>query len=73
MSLEQWDRTVGHHLHMIEAGAEMAARHADRLLARPDFETLAQDELARAEKILESALRKLREAGASYGSKEVGS
>ena len=28
MTLEQWDRTVGHNLQFIEAGAEMAARHA---------------------------------------------
>lgn len=71
MTLEEWDKSVGHHLHLIEAGAEMAARHADQLLVRPDWETLAQDELARTERVLENALRTVRAARASYGSKDV--
>lgn len=72
LALDEWDRGVGYHLHLIEAGAEMAARHADRLLSRPDWETLAQNELAKAEKVLECALQQVREARASYGSKDIG-
>jgi hypothetical protein len=71
MTLEEWDISVGHHLHMIEAGAEMASRHADRLLSRPNWETLAEGELARTETVLENALRAVRAARASYGSKDI--
>jgi hypothetical protein len=70
--LEKWDQGIGYHLHLIEAGAEMAARHANRLLSRPDWETLAQNELAMVEKVLEDALQKVRDARASYGSKAIG-
>lgn len=71
LTLEQWDRSVGHHLHLIEAGAEMTARHARQLLARPDWETLAQDEMQKTEKVLEGALGVVRAALADYGSKPL--
>jgi S-methylmethionine-dependent homocysteine/selenocysteine methylase len=71
MTLEQWDLAVGHHLEFIEAGAEMAARHSRQLLARPDWETLAEAELAKVEKVLENALQQVRAARASYGSKDI--
>lgn len=69
--MPRWYLDVSKHLQLIEAGAEMAARHAGKLVSRPKFETLAEDELAKAETILENALRAVRAARASYGSKDV--
>jgi hypothetical protein len=64
---------MGYHLQMIEAGAEMTARHAGRLFERPDWETLAEDELAKAEKVLADALLRVRAARELYRRKNIGS
>lgn len=56
MSLDDWDRNVRPHLQFISAGAEMSARHARLLLAKPDFETLAGDDLRKVRMTLETAL-----------------
>jgi hypothetical protein len=69
-TMSRWYFDISKHLQLIEAGAEMAARHAGRLVAKPNFETLAEDELAKAERILEKALQDVREARAKYGSKD---
>lgn len=69
MTLVEWDQTIGKNLQFIEAGAEMAARHARMLPLKPAFETKAQDELAQARKVLESALQKIIAAQTAYESK----
>lgn len=71
MTLADWDETVGKNLKFIEAGAEMAARHARMLLCKPDFETKAQEELAMARKVLESALGSIIAAEAVYENKPL--
>lgn len=60
LSLERWDYLVGQHLQGISAGAEMCERHAHQMAFRPDFETLALDDLERAEKTIAAALEKIR-------------
>ena len=57
-------------LHFISMGAEMASRNARALPFKPPFKTAAQDELEDAERALEEALQKVREAMASYNSKD---
>lgn len=72
MTLIEYDQTIGRNLQFIEAGAEMAARHARALLSKPAFETKAQDELAQARKVLESALGSIIAAEALYEAKPTG-
>jgi hypothetical protein len=69
--LETWDARVKPHLDFIEAGANMAVRHAQALPFKPDFVTFAQDNLSEAERVLETALQKVREALKEYSSKKV--
>jgi len=69
MTLIDWDQRVGKNLQFIEAGAEMAARHARMLPFKPPFETKAQDELAHARKVLESALASIIAAEIIYETK----
>jgi hypothetical protein len=70
MTLFDWDATVKPHLHFIEAGAAMAARHASLLPCRPDFATIAQDELAKSRAVLEAALQNIIAAQAVYENKK---
>jgi hypothetical protein len=67
--LIEWDRTVSPHLQFIEAGCEMAARHAGFLPVRPAFESKAEIELARTRKVLETALANIIKAQERYASK----
>ena len=60
-----------HHLLYLGAGAEMASRHARALPFRLPYKTAAQDELEDAEKALEVALQKVREAMVEYGRKPL--
>ena len=62
MTLEQWDADVGRHLQMIEAGAEIVARHARALAGMPEWQTRAMDELQLAERIMSRALVRLATA-----------
>lgn len=66
MTLFDFDVTVKPHLHFIEAGANMAARHAVMLPCKPYFETFAEEELAKARAVLEAALQNIVEAQATY-------
>jgi hypothetical protein len=72
MPLDQWRQVVSAHLDMIGAGADICVRHAERLLVRPGFETLAEMDLKRAEAVLQEALTKVRLAQAIYRDKEIG-
>lgn len=71
MSLEQWNIEVSKHLDLIEAGADIILRHTEQLPLRPDFETLAEDHLKRAEAALDAALDKIHLAQAIYHNKKV--
>jgi hypothetical protein len=71
MTLADWDQTVGRSLQFIEAGAEMAARHARMLPFKPSFETKAQEELKKTKQVLQSALASIVAAEALYESKDI--
>lgn len=72
MPLDQWRAEVGRHLDLIGAGAAMAARHAEQLPIRPDFETYAEDDLRLCEIALTDALLRVQLARAIYNGKEIG-
>jgi hypothetical protein len=69
MTLADWDREVRPHLHFIESGAAMAARHARLLSVKPGFETIAETELSQAEEVLRNALTQISGAKALYHAK----
>ena len=64
-------QAIKQRLTFIASGAEMASRNARALPFKPPFKTAAQDELQDAERALEEALQKVREAMATYESKEI--
>lgn len=66
MNLADWEQKVSPHLQFIEAGASMAARHARQLVLRPDFESLAEDELRKTREVLQAALSNVIIAQAAY-------
>jgi len=70
LSLSEWDEKVGRHLHYIEAGAEMCARHVSQLIWRPQFETYTLDDLGHVERCLTMALAKVQKAQADYAEKQ---
>lgn len=69
LSLEEWDQKVGRHLHLIEVGADMCARHAEQMFLRPNFASIAEADLECADKILTAALEKIRYAQSIYREK----
>lgn len=71
MTLAEYDVKVKPHLNYIEAGANMAARHARALPFRMAFTTHAQDELAEARRVLENALANVKAAQALYEAKPL--
>lgn len=71
MTLSDWREKVSIHLQFIEAGSEMALRHAKQLPFKPDFETNAQDGLKQARASLEAALQNVIAAQAIYENKPV--
>jgi hypothetical protein len=71
LDLAEWDQRIARHLHMIEAGAELCARHVDQMIFRPSFETIAETELVTLENILTTALRRVKQARESYDAKPV--
>ena len=56
MTLADWHKQVSQHLQMIEAGAEMSARLAGRLVGMPGWETKAIAEIITVEEVLVRAL-----------------
>jgi hypothetical protein len=69
LSLAQWDVKVGRHLHGIEAGSEMVERHCRQMEFKPDFETLAFEQIEVAEAALTRSLERLQKAKADYQGK----
>lgn len=66
LTLEQWDAEIAPHLHGIEAGAQMAARHVGQLVYQPKFETLAAEELVKLQTVLDLASAKVRAARRAF-------
>jgi len=62
---------VRQRLHYTALGAEMVSRNVRALPFRPPFPTSAQDELADAERALEEALQRVREAMEMYEAKPL--
>jgi hypothetical protein len=71
MPLEQWDRDVGLHLRYIVAGTEMIASHVNQIPFRPEFETMAEDQMEFIERLLENKLECVRRARAEFRSKKL--
>lgn len=69
LPLDEYRQRVGHHLELIEAGAEMAARHVRALDRRPAFDARAREELDCTEMVLEQALSKVRAAKVAFEQK----
>lgn len=65
----EYNTKVKKHLELIEAGAEMAARHARAIHCQPAFQTRARSELDQTEATLERALANVRAAKATYDGK----
>lgn len=66
MSLAEWDEKIAPHLHAIENGAEMAARHVGHLVRQPAFATLAYDEMEKLERMLMLTLDRVRAAKRAF-------
>lgn len=62
LPLAEWDEKIGPHLQGIESGADICLRHVHQLVFRPDFDTIAFDDLVRTEKTLAAALAKIQNA-----------
>lgn len=71
MTLSDWRVNVSAHLQFIEAGAEMAARHARMIPCKAPFETKAQLELEETRKVLEATLGMIKEAQTLYEAKPI--
>lgn len=71
MTLAEHDLRVKPHLEFIASGAAMAARHARAIPHKMAFTTHAEDELAEAKSVLESALANIIAAQAAYEAKKV--
>lgn len=69
MPLDQWCVEVDRHLDLIEAGAQMCARHARQLPVRPAFESKAEEQLQRCEQVLVRSLASVRLAQLLYAGK----
>ena len=71
MTLEDYDKSIKPHLDFIRSGAEMAARHARALTAKPTFQTMAEAELCETRKTLEAALALVDAAQSQYSAKPL--
>lgn len=69
MDLQEWDLRVGPYLRELRTHASWISQHglalgvaARNLPIAPDFETMAEDELAKAEQVLANALSVVQDA-----------
>lgn len=72
MQLTEWEEKVKPHLHGIQNGAEMCARHVGQLVYKPVFDTLAFEDIEKLERLLSMALDKVRAAKRAYREKPSG-
>lgn len=59
------------HSYWLKTSASRLVHYIQLLVSRPDYETMAEDEMNEAEKSLLEALEKLREVKAAYQAKPV--
>ena len=71
MTITDYDRSIAPHLTAAREYAYRAGREISRLPARPDFFTLAQDELEQARIALEAALETVKAAQSEYAAKPL--
>ena len=71
MTITDYDRSIAPHLTAAREYAYRAGREISRLPARPDFFTLAQDELEQARIALEAALETVKAAQAEFEAKPL--
>lgn len=71
MNISAYDATIKPHLTAAQEYAYRATREISRLPARPDFFTLAQDELEQARIALEAALETIKHAQSIYEAKPM--
>jgi len=71
IGLSEWSLSITPYLDGIRMGANMAARNARMLVARPSFETMAQDDLQKAREAVKAALATIEAAEAAYNGAEV--
>lgn len=69
MTLEQYDREVGHHLRMIRHHAMSIETHVAYMTHQPDFATIAEEAMAHVVATLENALRHAENALANFREK----
>jgi hypothetical protein len=71
MTLEEYDHQIGHHLRMIRHHAAAIETHMAYMTRRPDFETLAEEELHKIGFVLVEALDRVKHAIDSYKRKPI--
>lgn len=70
-NLDRWDREIKPYLTRIRWRSNALRYDVASLAKRPDFETMAQADLADIERELERALARVRSAKAAYFAKEL--
>jgi len=71
MTITEYDQVIAPHLIAAREYAYRAAREISRLPARPNFFTLAQDELEQARIALEATLETVKQAQAQFEAKPL--
>jgi hypothetical protein len=69
LTLEEYDHQIGFPMKMIRQHAERIAHYANRMTHQPGFEALAEDELAKLDHTLATALGRVRHALETYRGK----
>lgn len=71
LELIEWDQKVRYHLSMITAGADVIERHIRDLVGKPDFYTMAENDLDKQILALTDILKRLEKAKQEYHNKPV--
>lgn len=73
LTLEEYDRQVGHHLRMVSHHAASIMTHVSYMTRQPDFETEAEGNLVKVENVLAQSLAEVRKAIQRFRDKPVDS
>ena len=71
MNLAEYDHVIGFHLKMLRFDADSCLYHVNQIKTRPNFETLAMDDLQRLKTELLAALESVMQAQARYQEKPI--
>ena len=71
LPLDEYRSEVSEHLQFIEHGASMIERRVAMLTRKPGFRAMTEDDLSKAELVLERALAKVRAAKVAYEQKPM--